>query len=163
LLDAGDHERACATLERGLELYGPDNRDVRPELLAHLARASLGRGRIVEAGSRAEEAETIALPWDAQGLVVVRIVTGMLAARRGDVVGAETRFREAIEGIARTQFDLETALARLQFARFLIDQTRSADARDELAAARRVFSDPLAFRRRDEIDGLLRQCDAVRA
>ncbi len=33
----------------------------------------------------------------------------------------------------------------------------------ELAAARSLFSDPLAFRRRDEIDALLRQCDAVRA
>lgn len=118
---------------------------------------------MAEAGSRAAEAETIALPWAAQALVVVRTVAGMVAARRGDSVGAEARFREAIEGIARTQFDLETAVARLQFARFLIGQMRSAEARDELAAARRVFSDPLAFRRRDEIDGLLRQCETVRA
>ncbi|HEV2009985.1 MAG TPA: adenylate/guanylate cyclase domain-containing protein [Candidatus Limnocylindria bacterium] len=162
LLDAGDYERARATLERSIELYGPDDRSARPELLAHLARASLGLGHIAEAGSRAEEAETIALPWDAQALVVVRTVAGMVAARRGDVVGAEARFREAIEGIARTQFDLETAVARLRFARFLIDRTRTAEARDQLAAARSVFSDPLAFRRRDEIDALLRQCDAVR-
>jgi class 3 adenylate cyclase/2-hydroxychromene-2-carboxylate isomerase len=163
LLDAGDYERARATLERSIELYGPDNRDERPELLAHLARASLGLGHIADAGSRAEEAETIALPWNAQALVVVRTVAGMVAAQRGDSVGAEARFREAIEGIATTQFDLETAVARLQFARFLLERTRTAEARDQLAAARSVFSDPLAFRRRDEIDGLLRQCDAVRA
>jgi hypothetical protein len=154
LLDAGDYERARATLERSIELYGPDNRDERPELLAHLARASLGLGHIADAGSRAEEAETIALPWNAQALVVVRTVAGMVAAQRGDSVGAEARFREAIE---------ETAVARLQFARFLLERTRTAEARDQLAAARSVFSDPLAFRRRDEIDGLLRQCDAVRA
>ena len=161
-LDAGDYERARTTLERSIELYGPDNRGQRPALLAHLARASLGLGQIAEAGSRVAEAETIALPWDAQALAVVRTVAGMVAARRGDVVGAEARFREAIEGIARTQFDLETALARLHFARFLIDRTRTAEARDELAAARSVFSDPLAFRRRDEIDELVRRCDAVR-
>ena len=163
LLDAGDYERARATLERSIKLYGPDDRAQRPALLTHLARASLGLGHIAEAGSRAAEAETIALPWDAQALVVVRTVAGMVAARLGDLVGAEARFREAIEGIARTQLDLEMAVARLQFARFLLERTRTAEARDQLAAARSVFSDPLAFRRRDEIDGLLRQCDAVRA
>ena len=162
LLDAGDYERARATLARSLELYGSDNRSARPELLAHLARAILGLGGVAEAGARTEEAVAIARPWNAQALVIVRTVAGMVAARRGDVVGAEARFREAIEGISRTQFDLETALARLHFARFLIDRTRTAEARDELAAARTVFSDPLAFRRRDEIAELLRRCDAVR-
>jgi len=162
LLDGGDYERARATLGRSIELTDPDNRGQRPALLAHLARASLGLGQIAEAGSRAEEAEKTVLPWDVHALVVVRTVAGTVAARRGDVVGAEARFREAIEGIARTQFDLYTALARFEFARFLLEQKRAAEARDQLAAARVVYSDPLAFRRRDEIDALLRQCDAVR-
>ena len=163
LLDAGDYERARAILERGVELHGHDNRGQRPALLAHLARASLGLGHVAEAESRIEEAETSALRWDAQTLVVVRTVAGMVAARRGDLVGAEARFREAVDAVARTQLDLDTALARLAFARFLLGQNRTAEARDQLAAARSVFSDPLAFRRRDEIDALLRQCDAVRA
>ena len=87
----------------------------------------------------------------------------MVAARLGDSVRAEARFREAIDGIAKTQLDLYTAPTRLAFARFLLEQKRAAEARGELAAARSFFSDPLAFRRRDEIDALLRQCDAVRA
>ena len=163
LLDAGEYDRARASLERSLELYGADNRDERPWLLADLARANVSLGHIAEAASLVQEAETIARPWNAQALVAVRTVAGMVAAQRGDSVGAEARFREAIEGIARTQFDLETAVARLLFARFLLERTRTAEARDQLTAARSVFSDPLAFRRRDEIDGLLRQCDAVRA
>ena len=59
--------------------------------------------------------------------------------------------------------NLETAVARLQFARFLLQQRRAAEARDQLEGARSVLSDPLAFRRRNEIDALLRECDAVRA
>jgi hypothetical protein len=86
----------------------------------------------------------------------------MVAARRGDVVGAEARFRDAIEGIAKTQFVVAMAVARLQFARFLVEQRRADEARDQLVAARSVFSDPLAFRRRDEIDALLLQCHPAR-
>jgi hypothetical protein len=87
----------------------------------------------------------------------------MVAVRLGDLVRAEAHFRAAIDGIAKTQFGLFAAPTRLAFARFLLEQKRASEARDELAAARNFFSDPLAFRRRDEIDALLRQCDAVRA
>jgi hypothetical protein len=87
----------------------------------------------------------------------------MVAARLGDSVGAEARFREAIDDISKTQFHSYTARARLSFARFLLAQKRAAEARDQLAAARSIYSDPISFRRRDEIDALLRQCDEVRA
>jgi tetratricopeptide (TPR) repeat protein len=160
---AADYERASSTIERGLEWFGPNNRGARPEMLAYLAQASLGLGHVSAARSHVEEAEAIVLPYDVEALAVVWTAAAMVAARIGDSVGAEARFREAIDGIAKTQFDLFTALTRLAFARFLLEQKRAAEARDQLAAARSFFSDPLAFRRRDEIDALLRQCAAVRA
>jgi class 3 adenylate cyclase len=162
-LDAADHERARATLQRGIASFGPNNRGQRPNMLADLARASLGLGHVSTARSYVEEAEATVVPWDAQALVAVRTAAAMVAARLGDSVRAEARFRQAIDGIAKTQLGLFTAPTRLAFARFLLEQKRAGEARDELAAARSFFSDPLAFRRRDEIDALLRQCDAVRA
>jgi tetratricopeptide (TPR) repeat protein len=162
-LAAGAHERARDTLERSIQSFGPNNRGQRPTLLADLAQASLGLDHVSSARSQVEEAEATVLPWDAQALVLVRTAAAMVAARLGDSVRAEARFREAIDGIAKTQLDLYTAPTRLAFARFLLEQKRAAEARDQLAAARSFFSDPLAFRRRDEIDALLRQCDAVRA
>jgi len=36
----------------------------------------------------------------------------------------------------------------------------ASSPRDQLVAARRVFSDPLAFRRRDEVDALTHQAQA---
>jgi tetratricopeptide (TPR) repeat protein len=162
-LEAADHERARATLARSIELFGPNNRGQRPTVLGHLAQASLGLGDVAAARTQLEEAEATVLPFDAEALVVVRRAAGMVAARLGDSVGAEARFREAIDGIAKTQFYSFTARTRLAFARFLLEQRRAAEARDQLAAAGSVYSDPLAFRRRDEIDTLLRQCDAVRA
>ena len=160
---AADYQRASSTIERGLEWFGPNNRGQRPEMLAYLAQASLGLGHVSAARSHVEEAEAIVLPYDVEALAVVWTAAAMVAARIGDSVGAEARFREAIDGIAKTQFDLFTALTRLAFARFLLEQKRAAEARRQFAAARSFFSDPLAFRRRDEIDALLQQCDAVRA
>ena len=162
-LDAADHERARATLEQSIASFGPNNRGQRPTLLADLARARVGLGDISTAVSHVAEAELIVLPYDAEAVAGVRTAAAIVAARLGDSVGAEARFREAIGGIAKTQFGVSTAPTRLAFARFLLAQKRGAEARDQLAAARSFFSDPLAFRRRDEIDALLKQCDAVRA
>jgi class 3 adenylate cyclase/tetratricopeptide (TPR) repeat protein len=162
-LEAADHERARTTLERSIELFGPNNRGQRPMVLGYLAQASLGLGDVATARTHLEEAEATVLPFDAEALVVIRTAAAMVAARLGDSVGAEARFREAIDGIAKTQFYSYIARVRLSFARFLLEQKRAAEAREQLAAARSIYSDPLAFRRRDEIDALLRQCDAVRA
>jgi hypothetical protein len=162
-LNAADHERARSTLQSGIDSYRPNNRGQRPTMLADLAQACLGLGHVSAARSHIEEAETTVLPYDAQALVVVRTAAAMFAARQGDSVGAETRFRDAIDGIAETQLDSFTAQTRLAFARFLLEQKRAAEARDQLAAARSFFIDPLAFRRRDEINALLQQCAAVRA
>jgi class 3 adenylate cyclase/tetratricopeptide (TPR) repeat protein len=162
-LEAAYHERARANLERTIESFGPNNRGQRPTLLADLAQASLGLGHVFAAQSHVEDAEATVLPYDVQALAVVWTAAAMVAAQLGDAAGAEARFREAIDGIAKTQFGLFTASARIAFARFLLEQKRTAEARRELAAARGFFSDPLAFRRRDEIDALLRRCDEVRA
>lgn len=162
-LRAAEHDRARATFERSIESFGPNNRGQRPQLLGQLAQASLGLGDVSAAQLYVEEAVATVLPYDVQAIVVVRTAAAMVAARLGDSVRAEARFREAIDQIAKTQLDLFTALTRLAFARFLLEQKRPPEARDELAAARNFFSDPLAFRRRDEIDALLRKCDAVRA
>ena len=162
-LAAAAHERARDTIERSIQSFGLNNRGQRPQLLADLAQASLGLGQVSAARSHLEEAEATVLAWDVQALATVRTAAAMVAARMGDSVRAEARFREAIDGISRTQFDLYTAPTRLAFGRFLLEQRRTAEARDELVAARSFFSDPLAFRRRDEIDALLQQCDAARA
>ena len=161
-LAAADYEHAETSLKRSLEFFGQTNRGQRPVVLAELAQVCLGLGRIPEARSLVREAEEIVLPWDAEALVVVRATVGIVAARMGDPVAAEAHLRQALEGIATTQFAIATADARLALARFLLEQNRSSEAREQLASARNAFSDPLAHRRRDEIDLLLGQCDAVR-
>ena len=162
-LQAADYEGARSALQRSLEVLEPADRGTRPRVLADLARADLGLDQIDAARSRLEEAEATVLPWAAETLLGVRMTAGLVAARLGDSAGAEARFREAIDGIASTQFVAETALARLAFARFLIDRKRTDEARAQLVAARGVFSDPLAFRRRDEIDALLHECELINA
>lgn len=162
LLDAAEYERARAMLERSLELMESTDRDGRPSALAQLALALLALGRVAEARARADEAEASVAHSDVSGLAIVRTAAAMVAARQGDPTGAEVRFREVIGASAGTQFDTNTARTRLSFARFLLEQQRPAEAREQLTAARAVFTDPLAFRRGDEIDALLRECDVVR-
>ena len=163
LLGLANYEQAREELERCIQFLDLTNRGQRPTVLAHLAQALLGLGQVVAAQSLVEQAETTMLPWDAEAVMVIRTTAAQISAALDDPAGAEARFQGAIDGSAATQFDLQTALARLAFARFLVDRKRTDEARAQLVAARGVFSDPLAFRRRDEIDALLHECELINA
>lgn len=76
---------------------------------------------------------------------------------------AQRLFAEGVGLVERTGYRALTADLSQTFARFLLRQDRGAEARPLLAKARAILADPLAHRRRAEIDALIRQCDEVGA
>jgi len=80
-----------------------------------------------------------------------------------DAADAERLFRGALDIFGRTELGLTIADTRLRFARFLIAQRRYAEARPLLEQVRAFWSDPIAFRWRELIDDLLRQCEVIPA
>jgi tetratricopeptide (TPR) repeat protein len=71
-------------------------------------------------------------------------------------------FQKALDLIPPA-FAYDVTQMRVALAKFLLRQHRPFEARPHLEAARDFFKDPVAFRRRAEVEALLRQCDAVRA
>ncbi|HEY8807827.1 MAG TPA: adenylate/guanylate cyclase domain-containing protein [Candidatus Limnocylindria bacterium] len=86
-----------------------------------------------------------------------------LRAAERDAADAERLFRGALDIFGRTELGLTIADTRLRFARFLIAQRRYAEARPLLEQVRAFWSDPIAFRWRELIDDLLRQCEVIPA
>ena len=84
-------------------------------------------------------------------------------AAEGDAADAERLFRGALDTFGGTELGLSTAYARLRFAYFLMARRRYAEARPLLEQVRAFWSDPIAFRWRELIDDLLRQCEVIPA
>jgi len=72
-------------------------------------------------------------------------------------------FEEGIAAYQGTPMELFRARDRMPYAQTLIAMGRATAAREQLAAARAFFGDPLAKPWRDRIDAVLAQCDAVTA
>ena len=126
-----------------------------------LARAQLHTGRLAEARASAEHAYKEIGDDDAYSRSRSAVALAMVRAAEGNDAEAERLFRS---GIAVTKGFREQAIdAGVDYARFLLDHGRAAEARPLLEEARAYFAHPMVTKWREEIEKLLRRCDEVRA
>ncbi len=162
LRDSGDLEGARELLEKGVEsLSAVVMRGARAWSQQELARCYLARGDLDAAGHLAELARETALQFHPDGRAFTNATLAAVRAATGEVREAEALFREALAILEPTSLRQRRALVREEFGAFLLDQGRPLEARPLLEVARAFWSDPLATKRREQIDALLRRCDAV--
>ena len=126
-----------------------------------LARAQLGAGRIAEARESAERAYHEIADDDALSRSTTAVALAMVRHKQGEVEEADRLFRLAID--AAKGYLWLAVLARVDYARFLIGQKHTAEARAQLEVARQFYAHPFVSRRREVVEALLRRCDEVRA
>jgi len=132
-----------------------------PEVAARCARGRLHLRDIDGARRDIESARAALLGSDRESCSITELATAELHAVLRNATAADAHFREAVAALDGSLFVIYLARARIAYAAFLIDEGRSVEAREQLHAARVLYSDPLAKRRRDEIDALLKRCDVV--
>jgi len=89
------------------------------------------------------------------------VALAMVRQAQGRVAEADDLYGRAIKA-ADGYLEL-AVIARVDYARFLIDQRRGGEARAQLQIARGFYAHPFVSRRREVVDELLRRCDEVRA
>jgi tetratricopeptide (TPR) repeat protein len=105
---------------------------------AALATAQIEIGLLEEAEATLEGAVR---PAGAQSHLRIVRIRGDLRMRRGDTLGAEVSYREALEGATHCGARLLAIEAATALARLLLTQTRTAEAREILAPIYASFSE----------------------
>jgi len=156
LLAAGDAAAARELLAEGLDIFvrRRQRRQI-PELAARAARACVRLGDIAEARTHAETARATALETDAESRYIAAVALAEVCEAEGGFVAADAGFREALAILEPTGILDAQAFVHETYAGFLLRQSRGAEARAELEAARKFHHDPLAFRNRERIDALI--------
>lgn len=126
-----------------------------------LARAQVGAGRLAEASASAERAYNEVGADDPYSRSTTAVALAMVRAAEGNEAEADRLYRE---GIAVTKGYRDRAVdASIEYARFLLERGRPAEARPLLEQARAFFAHPMVAKRRERIEQLLKRCDEVRA
>jgi len=156
LLAAGDAAAARELLVEGLDIFvrRRQRRQI-PELAARAARASVRLGDIGQARTHAEMARATALATDVESRYIAAVALAEVCEAEGDLAAADAGFREALAILGPTGIMDAQAFVHETYAEFLLRQSRGADARGELEAARKFHYDALAFRNRARIDALI--------
>jgi tetratricopeptide (TPR) repeat protein len=159
LLELGQAERARDILSEATTLFTQlGQRGQIPEVTARRARARIRLGDLDGARADLEIARAALIPADVESVSIVALASAELSDALGDASAADGHFREAVAALEDSLFRAYLAQARTAYARFLIRQRRSDEARGQLEAARSIYRDELAGPRRDEIDELLLRC-----
>lgn len=163
LLGLGRHDEAVAHIADALQRE--EARGVNPAFLGEirqvLSRAQLQAGRLVDAVESAERAYNEIEDDDPLSRSTTAVALALVRHAQGKIVEADSLFRRAID--AADGYRDKATLARVDYARFLLEERRSAEARAQLEIARGFYAHPFVARRREVVEQLLRGCDEVRA
>jgi tetratricopeptide (TPR) repeat protein len=161
ILASGDHAGAIEPLTDAVQEFE------RHRQFAYLsmaqAQAAVARARsgdVHRARELVQAARRNALRWDFAALAWNEWSDAEVCEAEGHPEGSPVLFDRAV-ALVPAAFEYDTTVQRLALATFFVRQRRPADARPILEAAREFFHDPAAFRRRAEVETLLRQCDEV--
>ncbi len=162
LLGHGSPAEALPYLERSVQIFeSRGQRGQLPMVQALAAEASVRLGDLPAARQLADDALANALEWDIGALVAARKAAAAVSHAEGDAVAARRLLEEALSILRPTGYRRTTALTQIAFGRLFLAAGKPAEARPHLEAARAFYVDPVAFRKRAEIDGLLRRCDEL--
>ena len=161
LQELGELDRAIAVLREASAHYDRATERTSVEVDVELARAYLGLGQLEEARRLVD---SLAVPRsDRFGMGSISGIRAALAQASGRHDEAEHLYLESVELLAPHGWRWVTANLRVRAARYLVARGRLAQALPLLESAREFYRDPLMWRRRDEVESLLRKCEPVRS
>ena len=159
---AGDRTAAVAALRRSVEDLGAATlQGFRAEARVHLALLLLAAGDVSGARSEAELARAEVEPGDVYTVASSTAALAAVHAGEGDVDNADRLYRRALEAWGRTGYALELARLRRNYAAFLAERGRVAEARLLLEQVLAFFDSPLVSRERQLTEAVLRRCAEV--
>ena len=148
--------------ERSVEhLSGAPSQGLRAEARTRLTKALVGLGRVAEARLQAETARAEVAPHDVLTLATAAaaLAAVMDAERRADE--ADQLYREALGTIGPTGYALIRMGIQRDYASFLIDSGRGAEAKPLLEEVRAFYDTPATPFERQRTEALLQRCAAV--
>ena len=157
-LDQGDPTTAVDSTERFLRGVGSEDQNERAAGLELLVRAHVALGHHEHAAETLRALQSIAnavatLPLRASAT----FSEGLVAAATGDQAAAQRCFEDAVDLYERSGAPYETAVARLELARVLLQLGRTDASADEACVALGCLRDLGAAREIARAESLLRQ------
>jgi len=160
---AGDLAGARATLETSIRvLDGAALQAFRAEVRTQLARTLVMLGELGEARRQAELARAEVGPDDGLTIATARWALAVVCAAEGLPHDAGRFYQEAREQIGLTGYRLTDMDIQRDYARFLIETGRPAEARPLLEAVRTFYDTPETSFERERTDLLLLLCAPVK-
>jgi len=161
LLEAGDLPRADALLREAVALVEQSAfRGYLPEVHGRCARVAVRTGNLVAARAHADTARRAAVPTDITAVQIAGVAEAEVAEAEGDPDRAELAFVETLRLAGSSGYRDKLAQTRVAYGEFLMRRGRWEEARTALGEARDFYADPVAHRRREAIEALLRRCEA---
>ena len=159
LAAAGELTAAIAALRTSIDdLAAPALQGYRAETRARLALLLLEAGDVAGARREAMLARAEVAPRDAFTVASSTASVAAVHAAEGDHESADRLYREALEAWGRTGYAYELACLRRDYAAFLVDRGRVAEARLLLERVLAFFVSPLVARERALTEDVLRRC-----
>ena len=159
---AGEFEQAREAHERAIDrLSGPPLQGLRAEARTPLVKTLVSLGKIADARRQAETARAEVAADDVYTIASTTAALAAVCAAEGAPAEAEPLYRRALEGIGRSGYALARMQMQRDFASFLIDHGRSAEARTLLEEVRDFFDTPVTPFERQRTEALLQRSAAV--
>jgi class 3 adenylate cyclase/tetratricopeptide (TPR) repeat protein len=161
LLALGEHGEARDALAESFDLFSRrGQRGQIPEAEARLARALVQLGDLAAARRHADDAAATAAPSDLESRFISAVAQAEVSEAEGDPSAAEEQLHAALAFLEPSGMGSALAEVREEYARFLLRQGRSDEAREQLLAVRAFWRDPVAERHRSRVDALLAEAGA---
>jgi tetratricopeptide (TPR) repeat protein len=159
---AGEFGQAREAHERAINrLAGPPLRGFRAEARTQLVKTLVSLGEISEARRQAETARAEVAASDVYTIATTTAALAAVCAAERAPEEAERLYRQALEGIGPSGYVLLRMQMQRDFASFVLDRGRAAEARPLLEEVRDFFDTPVTPFERQRTEALLRRCAAV--
>ena len=158
----GRHEEARVAYERSIEhLSGAPSQGLRAEARTRLTKTLVSLGRVAEARLQAETARAEVSAHDVLTLATAAaaLAAVMAAERRTDE--ADQLYQEALGTIGPSGYALIRMEIQRDYASFLIDNGRGAEAKPLLEEVRAFYDTPATPFELQRTEALLQRCAAV--
>jgi len=162
LAAAGDLAGARAALESSVDVLERGGQGFRAEARTRLARTLVTLGDLAEARRHAELARAEVGPDDSFTIATTQWALAAVAAAEGRSDDAGRLYEEARARVRRTGYRVVAMDIERDYAQFLIETGRSAEARPVLEAVRAFYDTPETPFERERTDALLQRCAAVK-
>jgi class 3 adenylate cyclase/tetratricopeptide (TPR) repeat protein len=159
LHDNGEDTRAIEVLQEASAGLDRATEHLSREVDAELARAYAAIGSLEKATRAADSLSASTPERDVFGQAILEEARATIAGASGDHDRAERGFMRAVKLMAPTGWQFPANARRVRAGRYFVSRGLAVRARHVLEPARAFYSDPLLWRRRAEVESLLKRCE----